>query len=190
MIGPPLAPWSEKHLGVLHPPTPPAHRPDPLIDRLSHAIPPPGRRLDLECTAMIPPQRSLVLPSNERSTMWTLSGRRLIPLPGWKLSGNKWLKTDSITSPSLSPFTPEVRHPNSSISSIVPSQDAHGSEFVAAPDKRREWISGSAPFSWISCVLVPDFLPLIQVQRYRRIGDNLEKLRVPVRRLEVLAAGN
>lgn len=28
--------------------------------------------------------------------------------------------------------------------SVVPSEDAHGSEYVAVHDKRREWISGYA----------------------------------------------
>jgi hypothetical protein len=29
--------------------------------------------------------------------------------------------------------------------SIIPSEDAHQSEYVAASDKRREWISGLVP---------------------------------------------
>lgn len=147
-----LRAWSGRILEVLHPlPRPLAERalrPDTPIDPMFHVSHPPGPTApgshpDLAFTEMTLLPHSLALPSNARSMMWSPSGKRLTPVPGWRISGSRWPKiilTISVSSLLLCHF--QAGNPHPSISSVVPSEDAHGSEYVAACDKRREWISG------------------------------------------------
>lgn len=62
-------------------------------------------------------------------------------LTGWNISEKRWLETLLITSASFF-LSPPRWDPYSRVFSVVPSVDAHGSEYAAACDQRMEWISG------------------------------------------------